>query len=948
MSNRYILDTSGKIIKIDTFKISGRETISLIVTENEPKESSYYDENEFDGNETYLGSFRKDGAGSSYGSMGAVELTFINDTTNNNNIIKSLTDENPSFGFIGQNGEETSVETKQFRQYNNANVLSNKDGKPLPFVNEFEFYSGFTDPFGEDNNPGLESLNLLVNYFTSVVVEAAIIESLIVLYKLAQDSSTIQGNRLDTNKKFLVMGEYILDEVDVFSRYFFDVINYPIEEKSVSGTYFLKRLACYFIGLNEWLSHDRVFSWERFLNVDNVPIIGSLNADLKTILEKTVDITLSNFSNASSLKRILLLVKKFNTQKYWVNEQLYRFKSKNYSDEITNIYNYYYFKFFIERVNVGIKIYNRIYADDSVKNLVKSDNSKYKTNRISQDFNDKNTLTHINFNNEEELSNIKNSIRDLALGDKSGAELAAEVNKIKTNLKKAKNQSAIYSFKYDYKGLSLKNIPSATMFNKKSVPPTSEYILNLKQNFAKTNENYLPIELVNEIETKLEYEYMPFYFHDLRTNEILSFHAFIENITDNYSPEYTATSGFGRIDDVRAYVKTTRTISLSFLVVSMNPGDHETMWYYLNKLVSMVYPQWSDGEELVIDGYKMQQPFSQVPTNSPLIRLRLGDLIKNNYSRFNLGKLFGLNNRFRQKIGDVKKTKIENEIQENYTSNEDWEGMSINIEEKKKKLLGYLTFKHKMSFAGYDRNKIISYLMEIDQSQGHFIICYDVHDYPDKEKKTTFIEIPEEFVVNNKSHVMFEEGFEIIELIEGYIYMNDTGTGVVNNIDVSKLRERIKGSKEIIKAEDLKYKIGYIQQPKKVVVTEKVDVIKYDSEIMKSFNDDGSINNPITQSYESRMSKGLAGHITSLNFNYTDSNWELKMGSKAPMLVKVDIQFAPIHDIPPGLDNNGMMRAPVYNIGKINKSLSEDILDNIRLRDEEIDRKIKLINTDNG
>ncbi len=42
------------------------------------------------------------------------------------------------------------------------------------------------------------------------------------------------------------------------------------------------------------------------------------------------------------------------------------------------------------------------------------------------------------------------------------------------------------------------------------------------------------------------------------------------------------------------------------------------------------------------------------------------------------------------------------------------------------------------------------------------------------------------------------------------------------------------------------------------------------------------------------------------------------------MLVKITVNFAPIHDIPPGLDHNGMLRAPVYNIGRINNEFFGD------------------------
>ena len=41
-------------------------------------------------------------------------------------------------------------------------------------------------------------------------------------------------------------------------------------------------------------------------------------------------------------------------------------------------------------------------------------------------------------------------------------------------------------------------------------------------------------EQVDRIENILDTSYMPFYLHDVRTNEILSFHAFFEAITDSF------------------------------------------------------------------------------------------------------------------------------------------------------------------------------------------------------------------------------------------------------------------------------------------------------------------------------------------------------------------------------------------------------------------------------
>ena len=62
-------------------------------------------------------------------------------------------------------------------------------------------------------------------------------------------------------------------------------------------------------------------------------------------------------------------------------------------------------------------------------------------------------------------------------------------------------------------------------------------------------------EFVKAVEDRLENEYMPFYVHDLRTNEIIAFHAFIDSITDAFNPQYNSVSGYGRVEDIKTYQK---------------------------------------------------------------------------------------------------------------------------------------------------------------------------------------------------------------------------------------------------------------------------------------------------------------------------------------------------------------------------------------------------------
>ena len=155
--------------------------------------------------------------------------------------------------------------------------------------------------------------------------------------------------------------------------------------------------------------------------------------------------------------------------------------------------------------------------------------------------------------------------------------------------------------------------------------------------------NRIPKEVVKTLEDQLNAEYVPFYFQDLRTNEIISFHAFLDQLTDTITPSYNSSTGYGRVDPVRIYNSTTRSISVSFTVMATSKKDFNTMWYKINKFVTLLYPQWSKGS-LVSNapGSTFIQPNSQVLSASPLVRMRIGDVIKSNYSRFNLARMFGI------------------------------------------------------------------------------------------------------------------------------------------------------------------------------------------------------------------------------------------------------------------------------------------------------------------
>jgi hypothetical protein len=98
-------------------------------------------------------------------------------------------------------------------------------------------------------------------------------------------------------------------------------------------------------------------------------------------------------------------------------------------------------------------------------------------------------------------------------------------------------------------------------------------------------------------------------------------------------------------------------------------------------------------------------------------------------------------------------------------------------------------------------------------------------------------------------------------------------------------------------------------------------------------------NNAVVRSFESTNGKGLAGFITSLQLEYENSGWgttvrtyddekdlNFKDKLRAPKKVKISINFAPIHDLPLGLNHQGRIIAPSHPVGSFNSSMLDKFL----------------------
>jgi hypothetical protein len=465
-------------------------------------------------------------------------------------------------------------------------------------------------------------------------------------------------------------------------------------------------------------------------------------------------------------------------------------------------------------------------------------------------------------------------------------------------------------------------------------------------------------------EDQLNAYYMPFYFQDMRTNEILALHTFIDNFSDSFAPEWSSVGGFGRMDDVQIYKKTKRSMGLSFWMIATGPEDQDELYFAINKLVTMVYPQWSKGTlKKDSENNSFIMPFSQIPTASPIVRLRVGELWSSKDSIQNMARLFGLGTASFLVEGKnpYETAGIEDQV--------DMDG----------KIQAILTELDSMLPVGggpppYEEalqsnlSVAAGGLMAIGVSRG-FPVGAKIIIKPSRYKKCAFdgitnfdkasgkLKVPSSQEDDRKGTVA---GFCIRPIVDVSSGDEDTkketrkkakarvryavlvdpagplseaiGKTFVTIGDVTKEHDAaiICGHEDLILdyPESVKTAINSVIGTPGVGLpdpfAEPATTPLFTADDLKDFfgTKEGDVSgNSIIRAFHESGGKGIAGAITQLDFDWNLAPWDERPGNRAPTYVKVTIGFSPIHDIPLGLDYAGGIRAPAYNVGSIVRGL---------------------------
>ncbi len=424
-----------------------------------------------------------------------------------------------------------------------------------------------------------------------------------------------------------------------------------------------------------------------------------------------------------------------------------------------------------------------------------------------------------------------------------------------------------------------------------------------------TPEMYGSIKLsqdyVKKVEQQLGYAYLPFYFQDLRTNEIISFHGFLSDLNDSHSTDYETSEAYGRAGTVHHYKNIKRKTSLRFWMVATNKDDFDLMWYKLNRLIAMSQPMYTKGRQVSYtaeDGtlYKFTQPFSQIPGATPICRIRVGDLITTNRSELDVARLFGLGDDSAFGISqntfppDQTTTDAANESTMAPTS----QGSISAVDEI---LVGKDVVLSQTLYAEAPR---------VTGTNGTITNVAPTR----QQRRVKTLNAGEVLSVIKLNNIVNGSRTIVVRASSGTITYEITDTLIHSSC--SETADTII-QKQIAQDSRMATTIQAQQQ--------QVSQENANQQNPTTANDVTSWlrNTPIFKSFETAAGEGMMAVIESIDpqFDISSMTWEDEPGSVAPKAFEVSVAFSPMYDINPGLAADGQMIGALYRAGRINHGM---------------------------
>ena len=423
----------------------------------------------------------------------------------------------------------------------------------------------------------------------------------------------------------------------------------------------------------------------------------------------------------------------------------------------------------------------------------------------------------------------------------------------------------------------------------------------------------IPDDIVRKIEEQLNNEYMPFYIKDMRTNEIISFHAFLDSLNDGFSATYSQTQGMGRIEAAQTYESSSRAIGLSFTMMAFSKEDMDMLYWKLNKLVTLLYPQFSKGTKLKGTDKEFYMPFSQIQTASPMIRLRVGDVLTNNYSTAAASRLLGLGD---EDLPVSLATKGAGFTARNKPKQTPDSEFFNTLSPKVNNILGPKVLQGQLNLNQLQQTDVVRI-----KSSASTKFTFGIVATPASPVLAATVKIvDQQSDIGDPMEAIGQwDHFKVIgfEGHEDGLSKSEVWL-VLDSID-----RRMENTGPRKTTVDYLKTTGNIptKQCFKVPLSDIIDVITtvaIDEEALKFIKE-----NTIIKSFENNSGEGIAGFIDNLQIDWQLNTimWGTEIGNRAPTGCKITLGFKPIHDITPGIDADGFNRAPVYKVGNLSNSV---------------------------
>jgi hypothetical protein len=108
-----------------------------------------------------------------------------------------------------------------------------------------------------------------------------------------------------------------------------------------------------------------------------------------------------------------------------------------------------------------------------------------------------------------------------------------------------------------------------------------------------------PIWKINQTDEEAVDDFVKFMFYDLNTNERFRFRAYIENVSEDFSPNWQEVKILGRADSPYIYQGFERSVSVSFKAAALSRGDLMLMWDQLERLAKTTVPSYRSNYKMV-------------------------------------------------------------------------------------------------------------------------------------------------------------------------------------------------------------------------------------------------------------------------------------------------------------------------------------------------------------